>query len=106
MQGVQPQAPQNYLAPSIDRGNSFEIEVLILNRIATPKLGRADLIRRAGLKNVAKGLRRLDQLCSGDLTATTSLIAGLPAAFGTSTRGHSHSLDLDVKSIRHFLRPA
>ena len=60
--------------------NSFEIEVLILNRTATLKLRRSDLVRRAGFKNVAKGLRRLDELCSGELKATRALIAGLPAA--------------------------
>jgi hypothetical protein len=27
-----------------------------------------------------RGLRRLDELCAGELKATTSLIAGLPAA--------------------------
>jgi hypothetical protein len=62
------------------KANRFEIEVLIHDRIATLKLDRSDLVRRAGFKNVAKGLRRLDQLCSGELKATRALIAGLPAA--------------------------
>jgi hypothetical protein len=62
------------------KANSFEIEVLILNRTAALKLTRSDLVRRAGFKNVAKGIRLLDELCSGNLTATTSLIAGLPVA--------------------------
>ena len=62
------------------KANRFEIEVLILDRIATLKLNRSDLVRRAGFKNVAKGIRLLDELCSGNLTATTALIAGLPVA--------------------------
>jgi hypothetical protein len=37
-------------------------------------------VRRAGFKNIAKGLRRLDELCAGDLKTTASLIVGLPAA--------------------------
>ena len=56
------------------------IEALILERSAALKLRRSDLVRRAGFKNVAKGLRRLDELCAGKLKSTASLIAGLPAA--------------------------
>ncbi len=56
------------------------IEALILERCAAVKLKRSDLVRRAGFKNVAKGLRRLDELCAGKLQSTASLVAGLPAA--------------------------
>ena len=56
------------------------IEALILERSAALKLRRSELVRRTGFKNVAKGLRRLDQLCAGELKSTASLIAGLPAA--------------------------
>src|SRR5271165_3273524 len=61
------------------------IEALILARCAALKLRRPDLVRRAGYKNVAKGLRRLDVLCAGELKATTFLIAGLPAALELPT---------------------
>ncbi|MEW5965266.1 MAG: hypothetical protein AB1749_17105 [Pseudomonadota bacterium] len=40
----------------------------------------ADLIRNCGYRNVAKGLRRLAQLRSGDLAAAAGLIERLPAA--------------------------
>ena len=56
------------------------IEALILERCRTLGLTRAELIRRAGFRNEAKGLRRLDELCAGDLEKTASLIQGLPAA--------------------------
>ena len=56
------------------------IEALILERCKALGLIRPDLVRRAGFKNVAKGLRRLDELCGGEMKATASLIAGLPAA--------------------------
>jgi hypothetical protein len=56
------------------------IEALILDRSKALGLSRPDLVRRAGFKNVAKGLRRLDELCGGELKTTASLIAGLPAA--------------------------
>ena len=56
------------------------IEALILERSSALKLGRSDLVRRAGFKNVSKGLRRLDELCVGELKRTATLIAALPAA--------------------------
>jgi hypothetical protein len=62
------------------QSNQLAIEALILERCAALRLRRSDLVRRAGFKNVGKGLRRLDQLCAGELKATVSLIAGLPAA--------------------------
>jgi hypothetical protein len=61
------------------------IEVLILNRCKTLGLSRSDLVRRAGFKNVAKGLRRLDELCAGELKTTVSLIVGLPVALQLPT---------------------
>ncbi len=60
--------------------NQLAIEALILERSGTLKLSRAHLIRRADFKNVAKGLRRLDELRAGELKSSASLIAGLPAA--------------------------
>ncbi len=56
------------------------IETLITERCKARGLSRPDLVRCAGFKNVAKGLRRLDALCAGEMKATESLIAGLPAA--------------------------
>ena len=60
--------------------NQLAIETLIVERCAVLKLRRSELVRRAGFKNVTKGLRRLDQLLGGYLKPTASLIAGLPAA--------------------------
>ena len=56
------------------------IATLIMERSAALKLSRSDLVRRAGFKNVAKGLRRLDELCAGELKTTASLISSLPVA--------------------------
>ena len=56
------------------------IATLILERSAALKLRRSDLVRRAGYKNVTKGLRRLDELCAGELKAAASLMPGLAAA--------------------------
>jgi hypothetical protein len=39
-----------------------------------------ELVRRAGYRNISKGLRRLDQLCDGDFHLARELIRGLPHA--------------------------
>jgi hypothetical protein len=70
------------MTASTDTANPeiLAIEALILGRRKILGLSRVDLVRRAGFKNVAKGLRRLDELCAGELKTTASLIVGLPAA--------------------------
>jgi hypothetical protein len=56
------------------------IESLVVDRSTVLGLSRLDLVRRAGYKNIAKGLRRLDELLAGDLDKTRDLIRALPAA--------------------------
>ena len=56
------------------------IESLIVDRSRVLDLSRPDLMRRAGYKNIAKGLRRLDKLLAGDLDKTRDLIRALPGA--------------------------
>jgi hypothetical protein len=56
------------------------IKAVILDHCQALGLSRADVVRRAGFKNVPKGLRRLDELCAGQLKTTSSLINGLPSA--------------------------
>src|ERR1700694_42567 len=65
---------------SMTASTLLAIETLIVERCKVLRLSRTDLVRRAGFKNVAKGLRRLDELCAGEMKTTVSLIAGLPAA--------------------------
>ena len=48
--------------------------------IAVAHSDRSELVRRAGFKNVAKGIRRLDELCGGELQKTEWLMKGLPSA--------------------------
>jgi hypothetical protein len=55
------------------------IATLIDERSRTLGLSRLDVVTRAGFKNVAKGIRRLDSLRAGDLSST-KLIGGLPTA--------------------------
>ncbi len=60
------------------------IETLIRERAAELGLGPTELVRRAGYKNVSKGLRRLSELYEGEFEASRGLIAGLPHVLGQS----------------------
>jgi hypothetical protein len=64
---------------SFDR-SELAIGKLVRHRCRELGLGRADLIRRTSYKNLAKGLRRLDELFAGDLERTKDLIRALPGA--------------------------
>lgn len=56
------------------------LATLIAARCRELGLTRAQLVRRAGYKNVAKGTRRLEELLAGDLDTSKSPIQGLPVA--------------------------
>ena len=56
-------------------------------------LSRPDLMRRAGYKNIAKGLRRLDELLAGDLDKTRNLIRALPAALDVPPEVVEHTIE-------------
>src|ERR1700730_17674406 len=79
--------------------NHLAIEMLITERCRDLGLSRADIVRRAGLKNVAKGLRRLDGLYAGDLDKATVLICGLPAALELPTE----TVDIAIKESKQQL---
>ncbi len=55
------------------------ITVLIVGRSKELGLGRTELVRRAGYANIAKGLRRLDELCDGEFRSTRGLLKSLPS---------------------------
>jgi hypothetical protein len=61
---------------------ALAIAALIESRSRDLALSRAELVRRAGFKNIAKGMRRLDSLLAGDLETTRELIHGLATALG------------------------
>ena len=60
------------------------IEILVRERGNKLGLGPADLLRRAGYKNVSKGLRRLSELYQGNFDSSRGLIGKLPAALELS----------------------
>jgi hypothetical protein len=58
------------------------IHELIETQMKQIGLGRGELALRCGFKNVAKGLRRIDAICHGDINSkgATMVINALPAA--------------------------
>jgi hypothetical protein len=60
----------------------FPIKLLIEDRRRLLGLTRRDVVRRAGYRNVSKGLRRLDELLAGEWRKARGLIDRLPAALG------------------------
>jgi hypothetical protein len=60
------------------------IELLIAERSTGLGLTPVALVRKAGFKNVTKGLRRLEQLCIGDFAHAQGLVERLPATLEVS----------------------
>lgn len=67
-----------------DPSQVLPIATLIRSRCNELGLSPPDLIRRAGFKNVSKGLRRLEQLRLGDFQGASALLAALPDALAVS----------------------
>src|SRR4029077_6584760 len=77
---------------------------LIRNRCLELGLNKARLVRLAGYKNEAKGIRRLNSLIAGDLETTRWLIQKLPAALNLSTDVISGALEQTRKKIAPMKR--
>ena len=60
------------------------IATLIRSRMTELGLSRGEFAKRLGYKNVAKGIRRIDALCEGDIEGTKQFLDTLPQALETS----------------------
>ncbi|CAJ0892518.1 hypothetical protein AMST5_04227 [freshwater sediment metagenome] len=60
----------------------YPIHNLIETRRASLVIGRGELARRCGFRNISKGLRRIENVCNGDLVSpgAKGVIVSLPAA--------------------------
>ena len=59
---------------------ALAIETLVRDRCVELGLKPVELVRRCGYQNASKGLRRLEQLRTGDFARTSGLLRTLPAA--------------------------
>ena len=78
---------------------SLPIQNLINERCRELGLRRRELVERCGYKNISKGIRRLEQVCAGDLEKTVSLLRGLPKALDLSPATVQQATEDTVRQI-------
>jgi hypothetical protein len=76
------------------------VSTLIADRCDELGLTRADLIRRAGYANMARGLRRLQALMNGDLDASKGLLAKLPKGLNLPPEMIAKAVEGSSRQIR------
>ena len=79
--------------------SDLAIAALIRSRMAELGLTRGELAKRLGYKNIAKGIRRIDALCEGDIEGTKQVFDGLRQALETSAETVTLALDQTVREI-------
>jgi hypothetical protein len=79
--------------------SDLAIAALIRSRMAELGLSRGEFVKRLGYKNIAKGIRRIDVLCDGDLEGTKHFLDVLPQALETSAETVKLALDQTVREI-------
>jgi hypothetical protein len=62
-------------------------------------LSRGEFAKRLGYKNIAKGVRRIDVLCEGNVEGTKQFIDVLPQALETSAEIVTLALDQTVREL-------
>ena len=79
--------------------NDLAIAALIRSRMTELGLSRGELVKRLGYKNVAKGIRRIDVLCAGDIEGTKHFLDVLPQALELSEETVKRALDQTVREL-------
>jgi len=79
--------------------SNLAIAALIRSRMTELGLSRGDFAKRLGYKNIAKGIRRIDALCEGDLNGTKQFLDVLPQALETSAETVKLALEQTVREI-------
>jgi hypothetical protein len=82
--------------------SNIPIDELISSRCNELDLGPVELVRRCGYKNIAKGLRRLEELRKGDFESTRGLISGLPQALDVPAEVIQKAIDDTTKQLHEF----
>jgi hypothetical protein len=79
--------------------SDLAIFTLIRSRMTELGLSPGEFAKRLGYKNIAKGVRRIDALCDGDLEGTKQFLDVLPQALETSADTVTRALDQTVREI-------
>ena len=64
--------------------SDLAIATLIRSRMTELGLSRGKFAKRLGYKNIAKGIRRIDAMCKGDVEGTKQFLDVLPQVLETS----------------------
>src|SRR5450759_656188 len=75
--------------------SGLAIATLIRSRLTELGLSRGEFVKRLGYKNIAKGIRRIDVLCEGNVEGTKQFMDVLPQALETSAEIVTLALALD-----------
>ena len=79
--------------------SDLAIATLIRSRMTELDLSRGEFAKRLGYKNVAKGIRRIDALCDGNIDGTKQFLDALPQALETSAETVKRALDQTVREL-------
>src|SRR5450759_1956587 len=79
--------------------SGLAIATLIRSRLTELGLSRGEFVKRLGYKNIAKGIRRIDVLCEGNIEGTKQFMDVLPQALETSAEIVTLALDQTVREI-------
>jgi hypothetical protein len=79
--------------------SNLAIATLIQSRMTQLGLCRGEFAKRLGYKNIAKGIRRIDALCGGDIEGTKQFLELLPHALETSAETVKFALDQTVREL-------
>ena len=79
--------------------SNLAIATLIRSRMTELGLSRGEFAKRLGYKNIAKGIRRIDALCEGDVEGTKQFLDVLPQALETSAETVKRALDQTVREL-------
>jgi hypothetical protein len=80
--------------------SDLAIAALFRSRMTELGLSRGEFAKRLGYKNIAKGIRRIDVLCGGDVEGTKQFLDALPQALETSAETVKRALDQTVREIK------
>jgi len=75
------------------------IQTLVRTRCEDLGLRPVELVRRCGYQNIAKGLRRLEQLCQGNFGGCATLIRILPAALNIPAESVTEAVESTQRQI-------
>src|ERR1700681_2601966 len=79
--------------------SDLAIATLIRSRMIELGFSRGEFAKRLDYKNIAKGIRRIDALCDGDIEGTKQFLDVLPQALETSAETLKRALDQTVREL-------